>query len=465
MIKFGKKITSFALAAMMTLGMSTGAFAEVTESAEKNVQLNGTNIVFDSKKPVMNKNRIYAPFESLYTAFGAKVTYDETSKTHTAVKDSTTITYTDGSKDITIDNGSEKKTETIDTAQDGYIPVSTAAAILGYKVGWDADNQTAIVVDKNNLMGKIADYSIMNKYLAYSKEFSNKSLAVKGTFDLDYKINTGDVEIPVTGTGTISGLTDSEKANMDMAINLDLSKLAELSGSSKNDPEFKSVQDMLKNIEMKYIIDLSTGKYYIYAPVLAQAMAQSEDTWFILDLNALMKQADSGLGFTDIMAMSKIDDFKAYITKMLDTIPFTSIHDYKAAVESIDIMNGLFSDTAFQKEGNTYKSNFKQTEAGTTMNLSMSITEQGDKIAGYALDMVISDSTINMAINMAQTNNNCTMKMTMSMEKLLTMVMNMNMDYSPTTEKPVAAPPSGSKTFSINDLLGLTMPAIAKPAA
>lgn len=450
---FRKKLASLALAAVLTFGTTTGVFA-AEENNNINIQLNGSNITFNDTKPIFQNNSSYAPFKEIFEALGASVSYDETAKTYTAKKDSTTITYKDGDSILTIEKDGKSESKDFE-APAGYIPARIAAEIFDYTAGWDSSNKTVIIADKNALLSKLGDYTVMDKYLAYCNEFSSKPLALKGTFDFNYEVNAGENKLPITGTGTIDGITDSEKLNMEMAMKFDISKLAELNGELSEE-KLQQANDMFGDIKMNFIVDLSTGKYYINSPLLAKMTVgntATENTWLMIDLNDMLKQTgNSNFSFKDIAEMSKSANFKTYMQAILNSVPYTSINDYKSMEQFVDTMNQLFSDTAFKKEGNTYQSNYNITEDSTTVSLGMTLTEENDKVTGYSFDMTVSDPTANMKIKAAQNGNIVTTNMSFSMASLLNMVMNMNMEYSDTSETPVSAP-SSDNIISFTEIL------------
>lgn len=93
-------------------------------------------------------------------------------------------------------------------------------------MGWDQDDQTAVIVDTEKLLGSAKEgkeYTILAKYLEYSRQFNEGAWAVSADFDADLTMMGMG---PATVDGALEGVVaDAVKAQMSMNMKLDLEEL------------------------------------------------------------------------------------------------------------------------------------------------------------------------------------------------------------------------------------------------
>ena len=120
----------------------TLAFAPVSAEEPIRVLVDGRQLAFDVD-PVIENDRTLVPMRLIFEALGAKVDWDETSRTADAVRGETTIR-------ITIDNTEMVKNDEIVTLDAParliggrtLVPVRAVSEGLGAQVGWDAATRT-----------------------------------------------------------------------------------------------------------------------------------------------------------------------------------------------------------------------------------------------------------------------------------------------------------------------------------
>ncbi|AIQ52223.1 hypothetical protein R70331_12390 [Paenibacillus sp. FSL R7-0331] len=137
-----KGITAAAGAAGSTAASSSGSKA-IT------VTLNGTAVSFQDQLPLNKDGRVLVPVSAIFSALGAEVTWDQAAKKITAVKGSTTIMMTIGSKTAYV-NGTAV---TLDVPAQiinnrTLVPVRFISEGLNMNVKWDAAAQTVTSADK-----------------------------------------------------------------------------------------------------------------------------------------------------------------------------------------------------------------------------------------------------------------------------------------------------------------------------
>ncbi len=417
------------------------------------LQLNGTALQFTDAAPVLEDGRVYVPFRAVFEALDAAVDYDLDTKAITAQKGDTMVQFVIGDTDITVND----KTVTTDAAsfvRNGrtYVPVRFAAQSLGLTVGWDSKAQTVVMVDKAALKEGIkGQYTLMEKYMAYSREFSKEPLAVKGNIKFDMQVADGNgadaVMIPVNGTMTMDGISTAEVASMDMAVALDMSQLqAALEKAGELTAEDKAVLEQMKAFDMQVIANLQTGKVYIKSQLLALSDLDG-DAWYVMDLNAL--GAASGMDMTALLA-SVSGSYESQMAAMIDALPASDAASCAMLLQTVS----QYQDKNFQTSGNNYAATMKQEAEGTAVAMTLTLKTDGDKVTGYqqAMSMYMGTAPI-MTMKADQTGKQSTMEMTMNMEGVMTMKMSGDMTYSATAEKPQAAPAAGESVIDLMQTL------------
>ena len=163
-----KRVLAMGTALVLTLGLSTAALAAEGEelpvspapAAEQTiaVQLDGQNLTFTDAVPQVKDQRTFLPFRAVFEAMGAEVSNE--GDVITAARDGKTLTMTIGSTEATLTEGETATVITMDVAPyvdsatwRTYVPVRFAAQAFGCAVGWDLDDQTAVIVDTEKLLG------------------------------------------------------------------------------------------------------------------------------------------------------------------------------------------------------------------------------------------------------------------------------------------------------------------------
>lgn len=480
MMKF-KKLAAIAMASLMVLAPSSAfaqgtpeaaqevtATSEVAEEAveeevavepELAVQLNGTDMKFADAEPVIVNGRVYVPFRAIFEGLKAEVAYDAATSKITVKKNGTEAVFEVGKKSMTITKDGESKTVETDVAsfvENGrtYVPVRFAEQALNCTVGWDSENKTVIIFDADEVKGVGETYTVMNKYLAYAKEFSEKTYALTGTFNLDVKNINGESDNNIKGVCTIDGIVDASIVNMNMVAKLDLAAIEKMLKADKETTAEDLAQlEALKNIDFKLIFSMETGKYYIQSNALASLMGAAEGTWYSIDMNEMLSMSGAGFNFTDLAKMAKEANFESYMAAISTEIPKDDKYASAAAIETYKILTGLFSDSAFKAVADGYQSTYTQEADGTSMTISMKLTTADDKVTGYSMDMTMGYmGSEMMKLTAAQKGLKTTMNMTMGMDGIFDMTMTGNLDYAETTNKPLSAPKTGEKVVSLNDM-------------
>jgi thioredoxin len=109
------------------------------------VFINDKRLTFDVNPRIQN-NRVLVPFRTVFENFGAKVSFDPSTQTVTAVKDATKITLYINKKNACVND----MCYTLDTTiiiEKGrtLIPLRFVSEALGYNVVWDSNKESVFI--------------------------------------------------------------------------------------------------------------------------------------------------------------------------------------------------------------------------------------------------------------------------------------------------------------------------------
>lgn len=137
------------LAVLLCLAMIMTMAAVPVFAAEPavNVVIDSQNVVFTDAAPFIEDGRTLVPLRAIFEKMGATVSWDDATKTASAVKGTTKVVIAIGSVDPTID-GQVKKIDVAAKIVDGrtFAPMRFVCEAFGGTVSWDAATSTASVV-------------------------------------------------------------------------------------------------------------------------------------------------------------------------------------------------------------------------------------------------------------------------------------------------------------------------------
>lgn len=449
-----KHILKRFIAVVSTITMIAG-ISSITYAAENNdihLQINGENVAFDNLKPINRQNRVFVPFRDTLQQMGAEVSYNDAEHLTTAKRGDTVIAFHPGETSVTVTkNGTTKNLETSMVISSGntYIPVRFLGEAFDYPVGWDDSQKTALLIDTDKLLTDAGSFSIMNRYMEYNNQFTKQPYVFKGTFsfelDMPYDETVREL-MPIKGSGTFEGISEQDKQNMSMAMQLDTEALKKYISTEAPDEETaeiaNSVVSALEDVKINYITDISAGKMYLQCPMFALA-GMDGDAWYYMDLNEIYSSMDVGMNFTELMDMVVGNDmtFEDYIKNAFATVPLTSVNDYDDFQTSIATFVDLFSDSAFQQQADGYVSQFDFSENGVDVHFTFKILSSGESVIGYDMNVSAGISGTNfITLNASQNNTDATVVFNLNVPDVLNMVFNCGMTMEPTEQKAISQP-------------------------
>lgn len=418
------------------------------------VQVNETALSFSDVAPAAKDGHVYVPVRSVFEALGAQVDYIEESQTVKAVRGDRTVTMVLGQASVTIADASGTKTVQLDAASYAVdsrvmVPVRAAAEAFGCKVGWDGTSQTVMILDAQSILSKNnAQYTIMDKYLAYSQKYKQSPYAITGTFALSMTYTADGQALPIVANATMSGLYNENICNYNMDMALDLTDLLSASGEEM-DEETQQMLSLLKDIKVEYIVNLTDGKMYMRSPLFSLALGITDsNTWISMDLGSMLK------GYDGLLAINETQNFAEYANLLTEVFPMTDVSKLTFAAELLQMINTNCCDSAFVKNGDTYTNTMSYQAEDMTCKGTISFKMKNDSIVSMAMAMTLDSEELTFDMNYSLDENGVlAMTMTMNSADGMNMSLDYDLKYSKTDELPLNAPAEGSTIIPMDSML------------
>ena len=443
-----KLLRLLALSAVVALSLCVTAMAAEADADAPAVLVNGQAVEFADAVPQIVDGRTYIPLRATFTALGfadEDITWDAEKRTATAVKEGLTITLTEGEKAVTVTKDGES--ETMETDAAAYVdaasgrtlvPLRFVAQAAGCNVGWDGNTRTAIIDDTAAILAANTEtYTLMDRYMAYSKTFAEKNYKVTGDFSMDMTVEGEAVSV----TGTYEMLTDATKA--DFTTNMAFSGQAEDQDLAALFPE---------GLDMEMRFDMDTGVYYLSSDALNDAaQTGAENVWYKMDLSAMLEQM--GMDYSSLMELSKAArdmTFTEYLESTLSTLPLT---DATATTSDVlAVINDLCADSAFTQSGAAYTSTY---ELGEGAEMSLILYTSGGQVNGYAMELSM-EGLLTFSASMRGNDLKANVSMnvpTGGAGSAMSMTMEMTGDYTATSRVPLGVPPTGAGVMDLTSMI------------
>lgn len=469
-------LTSVLLAASLLTGLGAGSFAAVekpetsdsdvtvaeprekmpdykyirpTAPSDISVVIGDSTVKFFGAKPTDVNNKIYVPLRRFFEVLGADVTYNGSDDTVTCSRYGTTVKFKAGSDSAKVSgkNGDSDVSlggAVYDSNGTLMVPVRAAAEALGCTVGWSRWESAVLVLDAEGMLQKSGTkFTIMNKLMDINKKDQTS-----------YKF-TGNCLISVADgaeagktqkiTAEFNGLSCAQTVNMN--ITYDFSDLIDKEAKGQ-DLTTTAMLAQMKKIDVKFILDLNSKKFYIQSPILSLALHIESDAWLSVSLSDVLPSAGS-LGILGTAS------FEEYISNTVKMIPLTSTAALKSSADSLTQIVNSYSDSVFKKDGDTYTSSYSVSEDGIKKEFLYQFTIKGDKLTSCSLRQVVQSkySSTTMAYFVdADKNITMTMKTTGGMD----MDVKLTMKMTETDKKPVTKPESG-RVVDAQELTGVAV--------
>ena len=256
------------------------AAEEAAEKAKVNVQINGEELYVTEGKddewaqyytytsdaaPIIKDGRTYIPFRAVFEALGADVSYNASAKTVTAKRGERTVSFAVGQNQY-VSNGVTVQMDAQTFVQNGrtFVPVRFASQALGAAVGWDADDRTVVILERDKFINRYkGQFTVLEQYIKHWDFVGEQNLALTGSFNFNMTVTDEDyetgrkTEIPMALTMELQSLTSDTRVNYDAAVKLDLDKLVELA-EQEFGPVDEEIMQILSTIKQFRVQNISS---------------------------------------------------------------------------------------------------------------------------------------------------------------------------------------------------------------
>lgn len=456
--RFGAALlTVLALTAVLTGSVLA---AEAAQGDGIAVQLDGKDLAFTDAVPEITNDRTFLPFRAVLEAMDAQVDYDAATSTVSAQKGDVKIAMIPGQTTLTITEGDQTRTETMDVApyikasnNRTYIPVRYAAEAFGYGVGWDQDDRTVILVDVEALFGD-ATFTLMDSLSKYSnKQTAIENMALSGNLTLDVTDETGTVLTgPLSIKGSLEGVASQK--GVQLAGKVDGAAIAFFLGTTLGGPVDAEALQAMPEVSAELRADLGTKVLYASIPDILTGGIEAENVWYSLDLNAFAAQLFSLMDMDQLAQLEDAGVGEALVW-VLKNLPLEDKDaSYATLAQLAKLYVDMFSDQAFTQNGSTYTA---KTSLEDMIDLEINLTKDGEDVTAMNMTMTAADDA--SGLNMTMTMNAAPSKVDMAMDlsagsEEIKAVFHLDLSCAPTDKAPVTTLPAGVQAVSLNQLLG-----------
>ena len=434
-----------------------------------NVLLGDRCIAFTDAVPEVKNGRTMVPLRAALEAIGARIEFDQATKTAIVTGEKASFTHVVGSDVITRADGSTVKMDVrsyVTPSNRTMVPLRFFSQVLGYDVFWDNGYRMAFLLDEETFAEKVdSRLTILNGYLAgNAKRFDasknyKEDVTLSGTVKVIDSIK-GDRSYPYSGKASVL----LGKDGMSMSLSADLGDLAELlEGLGGKLPEAYRALTVKPELEAIF-----SDKLYFRSPLLDAAMAKVDGTqavsgaWYATD--AVMSfpdlyrsmyggNEDYTVGKVLYAAMKQGDANRFYEgwsgTKQLAA----------AAVE-------LFGDETFTKSGSGYKWHFGKEELAMLLaeaipgfiadsgveELSIDMTLRSDggvELKYTASTSINEEAALRIDYTLAGNSSRMTVKGAVQLRNVCDVTFDAAVSVRTTSEKPLTAPPAGATIITL----------------
>lgn len=226
-----KRIRFFSLCMVFMLLFGALAFAENTdvytmEQKEITVTYNGRDIQFDDVHPETRNDRTMVPLRATMEQIGCKVGFDKGEIT--ILRDETKIQLALGSKEVTVVNGDETKSYSMDVSplvvnDRALVPIRFVAEALDCKVNWNASGKEAVIIDVAAWKKEMKEVAPnMDALLSLpSPGKTSSTYQLNGTYSMKYNTKAVNSTAKITLAGKVFTSDGKMSANLTLGVNFD----------------------------------------------------------------------------------------------------------------------------------------------------------------------------------------------------------------------------------------------------
>ena len=449
-------------------------------AGQVNVLLGDRCIAFTDAVPEVKNGRTMVPLRAALEAMGARIEFDQATKTAIVTGEKASFTHVVGSDVITRADGSTVKMDVrsyVTPSNRTMVPVRFFSQVLGYDVFWDNGYRMAFLLDEETFAEKVdSRLTILNGYLAgNAKRFDasknyKEDVTLSGTVKVIDSIK-GDRSYPYSGKASVLLGKDGMSMSLSMSLSADLSDLAEYFESLAGEPLPEAYRAAFIKPELEAVF---SDKLYFRSPLFDALMAEVGGTqavsgaWYATDavmsfpdlyrsmygsgdgrtvghiLYAMMKQGDAN-GFYE--SWSGTEQLAAAAAEMFGDETFTkSAGSYKWHL-GIDELTKLMGR---RTGGGTLTAQTAKDEGLEELSIDLTLRSDGGVELKYTASTSINEeAALRIDYTLAGNSSRMTVKGTVQVRNVCDVTFDAAISVRTTSEKPLTAPPAGATIITL----------------
>ena len=434
-----------------------------------NVLLGDRCIAFTDAVPEVKNGRTMVPLRAALEAMGARIEFDQATKTAIVTGEKASFTHVVGSDVITRADGSTVKMDVrsyVTPSNRTMVPVRFFSQVLGYDVFWDNGYRMAFLLDEETFAEKVdSRLTILNDYLAgNAKRFDasknyKEDVTLSGTVKVIDSIK-GDRSYPYSGKASVL----LGKDGMSMSLSADLGDLAELlEGLGGKLPEAYRALTVKPELEAIF-----SDKLYFRSPLLDAAMAKVDGTQAV---SGAWYATDAVMSFGDLYESmyGSNEDYtvgKAFYAAMKQGDANGFFESWSGTEQLAAAAVELFGDETFTKSGSGYKWHFGKEELAMLLaeaipgfiadsgveELSIDLTMRSDggvELKYTAAMNAKEEAAFRIDYTLTGNSSRMTVKGAVQLRNICDVRFDAAISVRTTSEKPLTAPPAGATIITL----------------
>ena len=444
-------------------------------AGQVNVLLGDRCIAFTDAVPEVKNGRTMVPLRAALEAMGARIEFDQATKTAIVTGEKASFTHVVGSDIITRADGSTVKMDVrsyVTPSNRTMVPVRFFSQVLGYDVFWDNGYRMAFLLDEEIFAEKVdSRLAILNGYLAKNaKSFDasknyREDVTLSGTVKVIDSIK-GDRSYPYSGKASMLLGKDS----MSMRMSTDLSGLAELLEGLAGEklPETYRAALIKPELEVIYGDRLDNKSPLFDALMTKESGAQTvSGAWYA---------ADAAMSFADLRA-SMYGSGESYTVggllyaSMMQGEANSFFTSWNSTTQLASAAAELLGDDTFTKSGSSYKWHFGKAELAKLITemygeayaaevmkeesieeLDIDPTLRGDGGVELKCAMAMDlneEAAFRIDYTLTGNSSRMTVKGAVQVRNVCDVTFAAAVSVRTTSEKPLAAPPAGATIITL----------------
>lgn len=427
-----------------------------------NLMVDGACVPFPDVTPEAKYNRTMVPLAPAMEYLGAQVTYLPGKNGVEVTLDEVTLRHTIGTSQLTITEGQEEprslNMDAASYAKSGrtMVPVAFFAQVLGYEVFWDADYETAVLLDREALAEKIdQEFTLFNRvlYSLSGEEYRQDGKSVEYGFTAQLDVTALDsLNGDRTYSTTMKGKALAGGGNVNLSFQGDFSQLAQVY-QDQNPYLWELMVGELgeyvdfSQLDLEGILNGEEQTVFLRGTLPALlGLSPQEDAWVEVDREQL--DLPDGLDHVTIGQLALRDNLRGN--------PF---HYYDRVLSYAGEMEFVLGDSRFTQTGGSYRVAWDESDLqdfylleDETFSAAFTITPTGEKSAACTLELQSRNQNAAMELSLDSGKAGLELTMDLHMKNTAKTALECRLTIAPSRETPVSQPPQGSQ---VTDLSGI----------